>query len=281
MTEPAADAPGAGAGAAEPDTTDPKTWWRLIGLISVFVAATVVVRWAGWPVLDALRSLGDTGPVGPVLFALAYAACTLGPVPRSVLSTTAGVVFGFGWGVGVAYTGSLLGAAAAFVLARRLGSEALSKLIGDRAAAADDLLRKRGLVAVLALRVTPVMPFTAVNYGAGLTTIRWAPYWLGTVIGVVPGTLSYVAVGAYATSPGPWGGAAAVALVLTAVIWSLVRHQRARRRSAHAAAGSGSKELADQGVCQPRLVAEVAPAPLDDEQVIELGQRERESEVEC
>ena len=223
-----ADNPDDRARASAAAVPDRKAWWRLIGLLGVFVTATVVVRLAGWPVLDALRSLGDTGSVGPVLFALAYAACTLGPVPRSVLSTTAGAVFGFGWGVGVAYTGSLLGAAAAFVLARRLGSEALSKLVGHRAAAADDLLRKRGLVAVLALRVTPVMPFTAVNYGAGLTTIRWAPYWLGTVIGVVPGTLSYVAVGAYATSPGPWGGAAAGALALIALTWFLVRRPRAR-----------------------------------------------------
>jgi uncharacterized membrane protein YdjX (TVP38/TMEM64 family) len=60
------------------------------------------------------------------------------------------------------------------------------------------LVADRGFVAVLAGRLLPVMPFVVLSYGAGLTAIRWAPYALATAIGLLPGTIVQVGIGASA-----------------------------------------------------------------------------------
>jgi len=66
----------------------------------------------------------------------------------------------------------------------------------------DDLVRRYGAFAVLGLRLVPVVPFTAINYGSGLTTLRFGSYLAATGVGIIPGTVAYVALGAYGTDPG-------------------------------------------------------------------------------
>lgn len=71
---------------------------------------------------------------------------------------------------------------------------------------------------MVVVRLVPVVPFTAINYTAGLTGIRFWHYTLGTALGIVPGTVAYVALGTYGTTPGSWPFlVAAGALVLLSV----------------------------------------------------------------
>jgi uncharacterized membrane protein YdjX (TVP38/TMEM64 family) len=100
---------------------------------------------------------------------------------------------------------------------------------GTRVARVDALLARRGLVAILASRLVPVLPFTGINYAAGLTAIRLRDFVLGTAIGIVPGTVAYVALGAYGTSPTSWPFVTAVAALL---VLSLGGVWVASRRSA-------------------------------------------------
>ena len=72
------------------------------------------------------------------------------------------------------------------------------RLAGPRLTRVDGLLSGRGFLAVLTGRLVPVMPFVVVSYGAGLTGMRWAPYLLGTALGLVPSTVVQVGVGASA-----------------------------------------------------------------------------------
>nr|WP_253905211.1 VTT domain-containing protein [Arthrobacter sp. H14] len=82
-------------------------------------------------------------------------------------------------------------------LGRLLGREAVEKLTGTRVDKVDRVLRRRGFAAVIGVRLVPVLPFTAINYSAGLTSLGWRPYFLGTGLGILPGTISFVALGAY------------------------------------------------------------------------------------
>lgn len=68
----------------------------------------------------------------------------------------------------------------------------------------DALVLRHGPATVLVARLIPVVPFTAVNYGSGLTAVGFRAYVLGTAVGIVPGTVAYVAVGAYGTQPTSW-----------------------------------------------------------------------------
>lgn len=177
----------------------PAVWLRLAGLMLIVASVAVLATLTEVSDLERLRTyLRTAGPVAPLAFVVIYATYTLAPLPRTALSIFTGVIFGFWWGVPLAYAGSLLGAAMAFGLGRALGKEAVTQLSGKYGARANDVLSRRGFLAVLGARVIPVVPFMAVNYTAGVSEIRPRSYWLATVIGVVPGTFFYVAVGAYA-----------------------------------------------------------------------------------
>lgn len=76
-----------------------------------------------------------------------------------------------------------------------MGRDAVERLTGTRLERVDQLLARRGLLAVLAVRLVPLVPFTAINYAAGLSTGRRRDYAWGTAVGIIPGTLSYVALG--------------------------------------------------------------------------------------
>jgi len=85
-----------------------------------------------------------------------------------------------------------IGATAAFLLARALGREGIERLLGGRLKGLDAATGQHGFVGLLILRLIPLVPFNALNFGAGLTAMRWRDYVLATVIGILPGTIVYV-----------------------------------------------------------------------------------------
>lgn len=186
-----------------PGVNRTRALWRFGILLLLVAAATVSVLVFPLPPVGQIRSFfAGTGWWGPVVFIIAYAALTLAPVPKSVLSVAAGLVFGLGAGTVVVYVAAMLGSVAAFWLGRWLGREAVEKFTGTKVEKVDQLLRRRGLAAMIGVRLVPVLPFTAINYAAGLTSIGWWHYFLGTAIGILPGTVSYVALGAFGLKPG-------------------------------------------------------------------------------
>lgn len=180
-------------------------WVRPLALLVVVAAASVATARLGLPDTQTLRvQIAAAGPAAPVVFVLLYALVTLLPLPKNVFAAVAGVLFGLWLGIVVVLLAALLGAAAAFGLSRALGREAIERLTGARVARVDALLSRRGMLTVIAVRLVPVLPFTAINYAAGLTSVRTRDYALGTAVGIVPGTVSFVALGTYGTTPGSW-----------------------------------------------------------------------------
>lgn len=173
-------------------------WWRL-GVLAGFVgAATIVALVVDLPSVARIQALtSHAGPFGVAGFALGYALLTLGPVPKAVMSAAAGLLFGWVPGALVVWVASLLGALAGFWLGRWLGRGAVDRIAGTRMGRVDDLLARRGVAAVLAGRLMPVVPFTGINYVAGLSGARLGHFMIGTAVGIVPGTLGSVAVGAF------------------------------------------------------------------------------------
>lgn len=167
-------------------------------LVGLLIAAVIVAFTVPLPSMDQIRLWIDgAGFLGEVGFVFGYAIITLTPVPKNVLSIAAGFAWGLVLGVGLVFVGALLGAALAFVLGRALGRDAIERFTGARVKAVDELLQRRGLLSMIGVRLIPVLPFTVINYAAGLTAVRIRDYALGTAIGIIPGTVSYVAVGAY------------------------------------------------------------------------------------
>jgi uncharacterized membrane protein YdjX (TVP38/TMEM64 family) len=76
----------------------------------------------------------------------------------------------------------------------------------------------------------PVVPFTAVNYLAGCTSVRLRDFVLGTAVGILPTTTAYVTVGAYGWQPGAWplwvALAALAALTIGGLAADRFRHRK-------------------------------------------------------
>ncbi len=77
-------------------------------------------------------------------------------------------------------------------------ADAVAELSGPRLARVEDVLRRQGVAAVVVARLTPVLPFTIVNYGAGVSAVPRRDFLVGTAVGIVPGTVGYAALGASA-----------------------------------------------------------------------------------
>jgi len=107
----------------------------------------------------------------------------------------AGALFGAVWGTVLTVIGATAGATVAFVVARRLGRTRLRRRLPARAERFDGWLSRRGFVAVLYLRLVPAVPFNALNYIAGLSGVRGSDYVVATALGIVPGTIAFVALG--------------------------------------------------------------------------------------
>jgi uncharacterized membrane protein YdjX (TVP38/TMEM64 family) len=115
------------------------------------------------------------------------------PVTILILATAA--VFGPWWGMLYASAGVAASAGLMFAVGVRFGQEVPKRLLGKRWDRLRDRLQRRGLLAMVALRVVPVAPFSLVNLAAGAGSIRFVDFGLGTLIGMGPGIAAIALMG--------------------------------------------------------------------------------------
>jgi uncharacterized membrane protein YdjX (TVP38/TMEM64 family) len=189
---------------------------RLAGLaLAVVVAGALVWLLLGGE-LDAVQSaVAATGAWGPAVYLVLHVLLTLVPVSKNLLSGVAGALFGLAGGIAVSWVASMVSALVTFAIARRLGREAVAEMTGPRLARVEDVMRHQGVSAVIVARLTPVLPFTIVNYGAGVSAVSLRDFLVGTAVGIVPGTVGYAALGA---SAGRGGQIVVASLVVGAVL---------------------------------------------------------------
>lgn len=202
-------------------------------LLVVLLAGCAAALLVDLPEVATLRQwLADAGPAGWAVLVSGLALATLAPVPRTALSVLAGVLAGFWGGLALAVSSGVLGAAAGFTLARLLGRETVTRLAGPRLARADTLLAERGFLAVLIGRLTPVVPFTVVSYAGGLSGMRLRDHLAGTAVGLLPGTVLHVTIGATVGDGEPSWLLGVLPMGLAVLVLAAVglRHRRATTR---------------------------------------------------
>lgn len=153
---------------------------------------------------DLLAAVDGLGTWGPMLFVLIYIVATVLFVPGSALTLGAGAVFGVGLGSALVSIGATLGATAAFLVGRYLARDWVAKKIEGRAsfAAIDRAVAAEGWKIVGLTRLSPVFPFSLLNYAFGLTRVKLRDYVLASWIGMMPGTVMYVYLGSVARATG-------------------------------------------------------------------------------
>lgn len=127
----------------------------------------------------------------PVLYVLIYAAATALAIPGSILTLAGGAMFGVAWGTVYTTLGANIGANVAFGVGRFLGRDGVRKLAGERLDALDKATNEHGFRGLLTLRLIPAVPFNALNFGSGLTSMSWGTYAVATLVGILPGTIVY------------------------------------------------------------------------------------------
>lgn len=227
---------------------------RMLGVVLAIVLLTgLALMWRFTPLrewldLDRLIAAGERLkqiPFTPVAVMLAYVIAALLVIPLTLVFAVTGIVFGPWLGVPYALAGACLSASVTFAIGNRLGGRQLRRIGGTRIQRLSSRIAKRGLVAMIVLRLLPVAPFALVNVVAGAARLRFRDFILGTFIGVLPGVFvtnvfvdRFVAV---VRRPG-WDTIgvliAAVLAFSVAALWFRARLTRRRDRAAAVAAAT-------------------------------------------
>ena len=113
----------------------------------------------------------------------------------SILSLTAGALFDLWWGVGIISVTSTIGATLAFLSSRYLFRDFVRRWFGRWLALVDRGIERDGAHYLLMLRLSPVVPFFAVNATMGLTKIPTRTFVWVSQIGLLPSCFLYVLAG--------------------------------------------------------------------------------------
>ncbi|MEO5700005.1 MAG: VTT domain-containing protein [Casimicrobiaceae bacterium] len=212
--------------------------WRFTALGALF-GFDDLVRYAAWI---------DASPMAPLLVALVYVAGGLLMFPVTVLIAVTTLVFGPFQGALYALGGALLSAAVVYALGRALGRDMVRLLAGKNLNALSRRLARRGLLAMLLVRLVPIAPFSMINAVAGASHIGWRDFLLGTALGLTPGIIMTAAFVDRAIAavryPGPptFALLAIVVLVFSGVAW-ILRRRLARDATVPAPAEDSRPEL--------------------------------------
>ncbi|KAA0682717.1 phospholipase [Roseomonas genomospecies 6] len=145
-------------------------------------------------VLDAFGRLRESA-FGPLWLILLYVAGGFVLFPVLLLIAATAIALGPWMGFPTALAGVLASAAALFWVGRLAGQRPIERYGGAVVRRASEALGRRGVLAMAALRVVPVAPFTVVNLVAGASRIRFLDYLFGTVLGTAPGILVFNLLG--------------------------------------------------------------------------------------
>ena len=204
-------------------------------LLAAFAAAVMFLPLRDWMV-RSVEWVHSLGALGPAVYTIIYILAAVLMFPASLLTLAAGFLYGPLWGTLLVSPVSVAASALAFLLGRSVAREWIGRRIEQNArfSAIDTAVGADGLKVVFLLRLSPIFPFTLLNYALGLTRVRLRDYVLASFLGMLPGTFLYVYLGSSvanvaaltsgkATSGGPWqhvlfwGGLAATALVVVLV----------------------------------------------------------------
>ena len=180
--------------AADNQAKKSKALIKALVFVMFIITAVTVVRFT--PVRDYLTAemlgsfLQNSGYWAPVVYIVLYAVGVCLFLPGTLLTGLGAAIFGSYLGFVYVWIAAMIGSSAAFFIGRTLAREYASSLIGDRLKKYDDAIERNGFATVLYLRLV-YFPFTPMNFGMGITKVRFKDYALGTGLGIIVGTFIF------------------------------------------------------------------------------------------
>ena len=134
----------------------------------------------------------------PLLFGMMIIQALAIPIPSELVLIAGGLAFAFPFGWIVGALGSIVAALISFYISKKGGRSLAIKLVGEKGIRfADNWFNRWGSWAVLLGRFAPFIPFDAISYSAGLTTMKLKSFMIPTIIGTLPRTLFYTSLGSF------------------------------------------------------------------------------------
>ena len=171
-----------------------KSKYKIMLLFVILIAGFTIIRFYGIDNISPRKLkmfILSFGWKAPLIYILLYSIRPLFLFPASILTLAGGLSFGTILGTVYEIIGAVISAALAYCISNRLGREYIQTKFGTRFKKVSDELEKNGFKAILILRLIPITPFDAVGYIAGVSSIKFKDYILGTLIGIVPSALAY------------------------------------------------------------------------------------------
>lgn len=182
-----------------------RVWFRRFVLVALWVAAFAGWRWyassEGLSTIEtAQRFVDEVDAVwwGPIVFGIAYLLRPLLLFPASIMTIAAGLLFGPVSGTLIVIVVANASAMLAYVIGRGLAGDPRQPADDERAgliARWGNRMRENSFESVFVMRLL-FLPYDLVNYASGALRIRWTSFLLATVLGTLPGTVSFVLLGA-------------------------------------------------------------------------------------
>jgi len=171
-------------------------WGKLLAI--VLVIAALAAAWRYTPLSEYITAERITGWArairgwrwAPLMVMFLYTPAAFVMFPRPLLTLLTVIAFGPWLGFAYGMTGIIGSALATYYVGRLLPEKTLQRLAGDKLDDVIRALRRRGLMAMLAVRIIPVAPFAVEGFIAGAVPIKLWEYTLGTFLGMLPGVLA-------------------------------------------------------------------------------------------
>jgi uncharacterized membrane protein YdjX (TVP38/TMEM64 family) len=169
--------------------------WILLAVFCLLLTWLSVKALGGYKPEQLQALIQKAGLWAPLGYIALYAVGTLALLPSTPLNISGGLLFGPWWGILWTSVGAVVAAAIAFFFSRTVGRPTMEKRLAGRWQTMDAEIHRGGLFYMFAIRLIPVMPYGIVNFAAGLTSIRFWDFLIGTILGTVPSVLPFVLVG--------------------------------------------------------------------------------------
>ncbi len=202
--------------------------WRFLLLLFIVAGITLVISFRDQ--LDAAiiqNWIDEVGNAAPLLFMFVYIVATVFFFPGSVLTLLGGALFGPVLGTFYNLTAATIGSMLSFLVARYLASSWVEKKTAGKLKQLLNGVDNEGWRFVAFVRLVPLFPFNLLNYGLGLTKIKFSHYSIASYIFMLPGATAYTYLG-YIGKEAATGGEgliqkAMLALALIALVAFLPR----------------------------------------------------------
>jgi uncharacterized membrane protein YdjX (TVP38/TMEM64 family) len=171
--------------------------------------------------------ISSFGLFAPVVYIAAFALLPVVFFPVAILAVAGGLLFGLGLGSLYTLLGASINCALMFLLSRSVGRAKIQSLVERRVSPVwqerlSQSSGRNGFFLLIILRLIPAVPYGLINYAFGLTEMRFGPYMVASMIGIIPGTLVFINLGDKAldvTSPAFW---IAVGLIVALFVVTLI-----------------------------------------------------------